>query len=575
MPLFGLGVLILWLGWFGFNPGSTLSALDGRFPEVAARHAAGRRRRRARPRSSPRCWKTKTIDIGMAGNGAIAALVAHHRARRATSSRGPAPIIGARRRRDRPARRLRDRQEDRRPGRRARRRTASRGIWGTLACGLFTAPRLAEYNGFGDARPDLHGLVPPARRPGAGRRRRCSRSCSSLSYATFWAIKKTYGLRVSRRGGGRRPGHLRARHVRLPGAVHPGARARRLRGRARAGRVTSRAGARPPGRCRQHEEDRGVHPPRGVRADPHGAARARLPLALDLGGQGVGPPEGDHRALPRRGADELPAAEGQARVRGRDAATCRRWSTRSSSTRGPARSATGRCSSCRSRRPTASAPASPARRRSRPTRSRGAGEVAAMRRSRRAVRRRPRRCGRARRPLVERLRAVHLQMVDAVLAGDGLGARGRAGRRGGGRAGRDRRAAAGRRRSPSPGARADLGALRRYVGDRCRGRPAPVPPGVGGEVPIASGDETIGARAAARRARRARGGSSSCTSRRSPALTEVAVEEAREEVEQNLRGSFLEELRSRPDDGPRRDRAPRGPARLRPARAARSCCAPS
>ena len=35
MPLFGLGVLILWLGWFGFNPGSGLNALDGRFPEIA------------------------------------------------------------------------------------------------------------------------------------------------------------------------------------------------------------------------------------------------------------------------------------------------------------------------------------------------------------------------------------------------------------------------------------------------------------------------------------------------------------------------------------------------------------
>src|SRR3954471_14054385 len=35
MPLFGLGVIILWLGWFGFNPGSTLNAMDGRFTEVA------------------------------------------------------------------------------------------------------------------------------------------------------------------------------------------------------------------------------------------------------------------------------------------------------------------------------------------------------------------------------------------------------------------------------------------------------------------------------------------------------------------------------------------------------------
>ena len=93
MPLFGLGVLILWLGWFGFNPGSTLNALDGRFAEILFDHQPGRRGRRAGAVAT-RLLKTKAIDIGMAGNGAIAALVA------ITAPSGyveiwAAPIIGA------------------------------------------------------------------------------------------------------------------------------------------------------------------------------------------------------------------------------------------------------------------------------------------------------------------------------------------------------------------------------------------------------------------------------------------------------------------------------------------------
>src|SRR3954463_1160822 len=75
MPLFGLGVLILWLGWFGFNPGSTLGALDGRFPEVLlVTQLAASAGVLASILTAK--WKTGQVDIGMAGNGAIGALVA-------------------------------------------------------------------------------------------------------------------------------------------------------------------------------------------------------------------------------------------------------------------------------------------------------------------------------------------------------------------------------------------------------------------------------------------------------------------------------------------------------------------
>src|SRR5690349_22216243 len=147
MPLFGLGILILWLGWFGFNPGSTLNALDGRFPEVVMvtqlAACAG-----VLAALATMYFKTKTFDIGMAGNGAIAALVA------ITAPSGyvelwAAPIIGAvagvivvygvi----------LIDKKIDDPVGALSAHGLA--GIWGTIACGLFTAPRLAEKNAVGE-----------------------------------------------------------------------------------------------------------------------------------------------------------------------------------------------------------------------------------------------------------------------------------------------------------------------------------------------------------------------------------------------------------------------------------------
>jgi hypothetical protein len=148
--------------------------------------------------------------------------------------------------------------------------------------------------------------------------------------------------------------------------------------------------------------------------------------------------------------------------------------------------------------------------------------------------------------LVERLRAVHLQMLDAVLTGDGLGAV----------AGLAADAAGGPVAIVVPrlgvavasaGGENMLGAVRRYVGEQGRGRVAPVPGEVVAEVPIASGDERLGGVVLLQPGRPEPEAVEFLHLAAVAALTEVAVEEAREEVEENVRGSFLEEMRERPD----------------------------
>src|SRR3954469_4764274 len=193
MPLVGLGVLILWLGWFGFNPGSTLAAIGNRFAEVVVvtnlAAAAG-----VVAATSVMYLKSKTIDIGMAGNGAIAALVA------ITAPSGyveywAAPIIGA------VAgvivvygvlaieKVLHDPVG-------ALSAHGLAGVWGTLSCGIFTAPRLAELNGVGDGglwyTGSFHQLG--AQALGIAVAFGC---VFVVSYSIFFLIKKTIGLRVS------------------------------------------------------------------------------------------------------------------------------------------------------------------------------------------------------------------------------------------------------------------------------------------------------------------------------------------------------------------------------------------
>jgi ammonium transporter, Amt family len=192
MPLVGLGVLILWFGWFGFNPGSTLSTLDGRFAEVAIvtwlGGAAG-----VLGAMGTIYLLTRSFDIGMTLNGAVAGLVA------ITAPSGYvefwfAPLIGL----------VAgvivvvgvitiDKFLDDPVGALSSHGLA--GIWGTLSCGLFTAPRLAEYNAIGKG-----GLVYGKGFEQLGVQAlgvvAAFASVFAISFAIFFAIKAIYGLRV-------------------------------------------------------------------------------------------------------------------------------------------------------------------------------------------------------------------------------------------------------------------------------------------------------------------------------------------------------------------------------------------
>ena len=204
MPLVGLGVLILWFGWFGFNAGSTLSTADGRFAEVAIVTQLGAAGGVLGAMAT--IWiLTRSFDIGMTLNGAIAGLVA------ITAPSGyiefwPAPLIGL----------IAgvivvagvisiDKVLDDPVGALSAHGLA--GIWGTLACGLFTAPRLAEYNAIGatdkvDGKEQfLGGLVYSGDFEQLGVQGlgviAAFVSVFAISFAIFFAIKAVYGLRVN------------------------------------------------------------------------------------------------------------------------------------------------------------------------------------------------------------------------------------------------------------------------------------------------------------------------------------------------------------------------------------------
>ena len=199
MPLVGLGIIILWIGWFGFNGGSTFATEGAFFGEVmlntqlaAAAGVIGA--------SLFVYLKTKTLDVGMAGNGAIAGLVG------ITAGCGfveywAAPIIGflagilvvgavlvIEKFLDDPIGALSAH--------------GLAGIWGTLAVGIFGSPRLVVdgagsgiwYSVFGDqtfsstfGQLGVQAVAVVA----------TFVFVFVASYAVFAIIKATVGLRVS------------------------------------------------------------------------------------------------------------------------------------------------------------------------------------------------------------------------------------------------------------------------------------------------------------------------------------------------------------------------------------------
>ena len=248
--------------------GSTLGTSAERFAEVAVvtqlAAAAGV------IGASPTILLTKKLDVGMAGNGAIAGLVG------ITAPSGyvefwAAPIIGL------VAGVLVvvcvlaiDKKLDDPVG--ALSAHGMAGIWGTLACGLFTSPRLAETVGVGEAGLFDGGGVRAARRPGGA-------VVARRSSTVFVALVR-HVLRRSRRPSG----CASATRQRKPAWTSPSTACTGIRSsssprrsssaspRPPLGRTPGRAGAHHHRRSPRHEEGRSVHPARGVRADPHGAA---------------------------------------------------------------------------------------------------------------------------------------------------------------------------------------------------------------------------------------------------------------------------------------------------------------
>lgn len=189
-----LGVLIIWIGWFGFNPGSTLSAQDGFFGYVALTTNLAAAAGAIAALFNVRIITGKA-DISMMLNGVLAALVAIT-ASCAFVEPWAAVMIGAvagmlavfsvfyleRRGVDDPIY--------------AFSVHGVAGIWGTLSTGLFASPRLIEKVGVGGPGLFYGGGLKQLGIQALG----VTVTALYVAVASFlvlWVIDRLIGLRVS------------------------------------------------------------------------------------------------------------------------------------------------------------------------------------------------------------------------------------------------------------------------------------------------------------------------------------------------------------------------------------------
>ena len=219
MPLFGLGradpVARLVRVQPGLDPGGPRRPLPGDPRD----HQPRRRRRRARRGADGEAEDRDDRHR-------------HGRQRRDRGSGRDHRSVGLRRalggadhrrcrRRDRGARRVRDRQADRRPGRRAlgARPGGDLGHPGVRPLHR-PAPGPVQRLRRSRGRPVVLGQLPAADRPD-GRLPGGVHVRVRDQLRDLLPDQEDDRAAGQRRGGGRRAGHLRARDVRLPGAVHP------------------------------------------------------------------------------------------------------------------------------------------------------------------------------------------------------------------------------------------------------------------------------------------------------------------------------------------------------------------